>query len=142
MRVGDRTDFNRIRFDIETDGTMSPEDAFLHAVAILMDHFACLKNLAAPDEVLERIEDPGEKLAAGAAEESVGDLQENAASLDKLKLKTRVVHALQAAHMRTITDVAAKTEEELLAIEGLGEKTVKDIKKALGKLGLTLAEKK
>lgn len=142
MRVGERTDFNRIRFDIETDGTMSPEDAFAHAVAILMDHFSCLKNLSAADDAVGRVEDSAQKsVTMEDTGESAGGSQEKTASIDELKLKTRVAHALQTAHIRTVAAVAAKTEEELLAIEGLGEKTVKDIKKALGKFGLTLAEK-
>jgi len=44
MRVGDRTDFNRLRIDIETDGSISPEDAFTKAADILVDHFTVFSS--------------------------------------------------------------------------------------------------
>lgn len=44
MRVGDRTDFDKIIFDIETDGTIRPEDAFTQASEILVNHFSMFKN--------------------------------------------------------------------------------------------------
>ncbi|MDO8558095.1 MAG: DNA-directed RNA polymerase subunit alpha [bacterium] len=146
MRIGDRTDFNRIRFDIETDGTMSPEAAFSRAVEILVEHFERLRELRGADALID-------VAGAESSQEGMGPkgetekLQGVSSSTEEggiadLKLKTRIAHALETAHLRTIQDITAKTEDELLATEGLGEKAVKEIKKAIGKMGLTLAEKK
>lgn len=142
MRVGDRTDFNRVRFDIETDGTMSPEEAFSQAVQILVEQFERLRELqgtgVAADDGLFAVQknslEEAEAMPSGEALAGTG--------LAELKLKTRVVNALTSAGLTSAQDISAKTEEELLTIGGLGEKAVKEIKKAIGKMGLTLAEKK
>lgn len=141
MRVGERTDFNRIRFDIETDGTMSPEDSFGRAVAILLEHFERLKDFQVLEEhplaEVARTEAPeSEKTVASVAVESA------AQNIEQLDLKSRIANALTSAGIKTIEDIVLKNEDELLALEGLGEKAVKEIKKAIGKRGLTLAEKK
>ena len=56
MRVGDRTDFNRLVFDIETDGSISPEDAFSRAVDILGKHVA---TIASPSSTSEGVLEEG-----------------------------------------------------------------------------------
>ncbi|PJE57729.1 MAG: DNA-directed RNA polymerase subunit alpha [Candidatus Portnoybacteria bacterium CG10_big_fil_rev_8_21_14_0_10_38_18] len=63
MRVGDRTDFNRLRIDVETDGSISPEDAMMRAADILVDHF---QVLASPKEVAEE---------RGKTKETVGKIK-------------------------------------------------------------------
>lgn len=146
MRVGERTDFNRIVFDIETDSTMAPEDAFSQAVQILVDQFNRLKDLetqtgdaaGSAAERAEQAESPGD--SQGASVPSVAAAGESG-SLDVLGLKTRITNILEDAGIKTLDALARKTEAELLALEGLGEKAVKDIKKTIGRKGLTLAEK-
>ena len=142
MRVGDRTDFNRITFDIETDGTMSPEDAFNRSVQILVDQFSRLKEFHT--ETAEVSVEPKETLLGGLKEETGSSAAEAADStglIGDLGLKTRITHILEEGGIKSIADITSKTEEELLALEGLGEKAVKDIKKVIGRKGLTLTEK-
>lgn len=159
MRVGKRTDFNKIIFSIETDGSISPEDALRQSVAILVGQFKSLTRAAAePVEGLDLIE-------AAELEKSKGDekKQEKAATMEKhedkslrteeeksadvleikiedMKLPTRVQNALRIASIRTVAGLLKKNYEDLLGVEGLGEKGVKEIKKELGKLGLTLKQ--
>ena len=54
MRVGERTDFDKVLLEIETDGTMTPEEAFLHAANILKSHFDLFAEIFKADEVLEK----------------------------------------------------------------------------------------
>jgi len=55
MRVGERTDFDRLDLEIETDGTITPEDAFFRASEILVNHFSLLFNTFKPEEIKEEI---------------------------------------------------------------------------------------
>lgn len=147
MRVGERTDFNRIRFDVETDGTVSPEEAFRQSVAILVEHFGRLAELrletSADKVVMEtpttKPEFEGEANERKDIEPAVPVVE---GLIDDLKLKTRIANVLTSVNIKTISQITKKSEEELLAVEGLGEKAVKEVKKAIGRLGLTLAEKK
>lgn len=70
MRVGERTDFNRLRIDIETDGSISPEEAFDKAADILVEHFALFssrekekKKLVAKKKVVKKTEKKTKKTA-------------------------------------------------------------------------------
>jgi DNA-directed RNA polymerase subunit alpha len=61
MRVGERTDFDRLKLDIETDGTITPEDAFSQASEILIKHFSLLNESFKPEEkISEKTEDKKE----------------------------------------------------------------------------------
>lgn len=120
MRVGDRTDYNRLRLFIETDGTISPRDALLQALAIMRRQ---IEQIA----VFE-----GESAKVSSEEQMCAELA--------LKLSARTKNALSAAGLASAEEIAQKSEEELKALEGIGDKAVSEIKKALAKLGLTLKE--
>ncbi|MDP3795041.1 MAG: DNA-directed RNA polymerase subunit alpha [bacterium] len=133
MRVGERTDYNRLRTIIETDGTVTPQTAFQEGINILVEQFQTLKELLPS--------------AAPSAKASVKEVVEAAESQEKTVLKnkveeldlaTRVSNSLIRAGIKTIGGLVHRTEASLLNLEGLGEGSVKEIKKELGKLGLTL----
>ncbi|MBI1755412.1 DNA-directed RNA polymerase subunit alpha, partial [Candidatus Azambacteria bacterium] len=131
MRVGERTDFDRVRFSIETDGTVDPEEAFLKAARIVVEQFQELASSDAEKELLSaskksQVEGEGEKIGA---------------ALSNLGLSARVANALAAAGITGAGDLTSKTEDEILAYEGMGVKGVTEIKKALKKAGLSLKEK-
>lgn len=126
MRVGERTDFNRLSIFIETDGSISPEEAFKNASKILVDHFNFLS--AFEKEAKEKPKEEKE-------EEDV--LKTKISDLD---ISTRTINALEAGGIKTAGGLVKKTESALQEIEGMGEKGIKEIKKALGKLGLNLKE--
>lgn len=131
MRVGDRTDYNKLRFDIETDGSTSAEDAFAKTCEILVEQFSALSGQ-------EQAE--GEEIV-GAAEEEAGDREDTAKiKVEDLKLSTRTITSLTEGGVKTVGGLVKKSEASLREIDGMGDKGITEIKKALKKLGLTLKE--
>lgn len=141
MRVGDRTDFNRLRIFIETDGTISPREALERSIETMVHQLRAIigfKEEETPDMPATRAD-----ATKGAAREEKG------AALDAEMLKTRITElsmpqrveaALDNASIRTVGGLVRKREDDLLSIEGLGQKGLQDIKRALSNLGLTLRQ--
>lgn len=125
MRVGDRTDFNRLRLDIETDGSIAPQDAFKKSCGILVDQFSSLIG-------------EGEQENEESEKEEVQDAGKT--KIEELNLSTRTANALAEAGIKTAGGLAKKTEDSLKEMEGMGEKGITEVKKALKKLGLSLKE--
>jgi len=137
MRVGDRTDYNRIRFNIETDGSISPEEAFTKAAQILVDHFKLLTKL----EVKEiKKKKPIVKAVRKIKKPQVKKEEVNKIKIENLKLSHRTINALTEDGLKTVGGLIRKKEEDLMKIEGLGKKGIKEIRKALGQFGLTLKQ--
>ncbi|MCD6429454.1 DNA-directed RNA polymerase subunit alpha, partial [bacterium] len=137
MRVGERTDFDRLIIEVETDGTISPEQAFLKAVDHLVNHFSFVKNEAqkrSKEEEKAKVESKIEKKQT-QKEDKVDILK---TPIEELKLSTRTINALTKAHIKTLGGLIRKNEEELKTLEGLGDKGIKEIKKMLKKFGLEL----
>lgn len=130
MRVGDRTDYNRLRFDIETDGSTTAEEAFKKSCEILVEQF---KSLVVGEE------GAGEEITK---EEGVKEETDDAAKIkvEDLKLATRTISALIDGGIRTVGGAVKKSEKSLRELEGMGDKGIAEIKKALKKLGLGLKE--
>ncbi len=138
MRVGDRTDFNRLRIVIETDGTIAPREALERAIETMIHQLRAVVGFK-EDEVPES--------DMGTSEARTGSRDEKAATLDAEVLKTRITElnlperveaALDNASIRTVGGLVRKREDDLLGIEGLGQKGLQDIKRALSNMGLTL----
>lgn len=145
MRVGEKTNYNRLIFNIETDGTITPKEAFLKAGQILVKQFKVFtllekkgkkKIVKAKPAVAEKKKEESakkkavSKTAAEVAKQKISDL----------KISPRVVVALEAAGLKTAAGLIRKNEDDLKKIEGLGGKSVVEIKRAIGKLGLTLKQ--
>lgn len=144
MRVGDRTDYNKVRLHIETDGTVTPEEAFQRSAQILVEQFGALaegfsrKEKDALKEINRMtIEDDTTKEEEGGAEE--GD-DVSKIKLDTLKLSNRTVNVLREAGIKTVGGLARKREETLRELDGMGNKGIQEIKKALGNFGITLRQ--
>lgn len=131
MRVGERTDFDRIRFMIETDGTILPEEAFLKAASILVDQFHALVDMSSD----EKLNLTSEK----RVEISSFDKESNTALLDA-GISARTAGALAAAGITSLESIAEKTEKDILEMEGMGVKGISEIKKALKKKKMALKE--
>jgi DNA-directed RNA polymerase subunit alpha len=136
MRVGDRTDFNRLRILIETDGTITPREALEKSIETMIHQLRSIVGFK-EEEVVEE----------SAMEESDSGMRHDDKSADSEMLKTRITEmklpqrvemALDNASIRTVGGLVRKREDDLLAIEGLGQKGLQDIKRALSNLGLTL----
>mgnify|MGYP001596165557 CR=1 FL=1 len=138
MRVGDRTDFNRLKFMIETDGSIDPEEAFTNAAKILVDQFARITSLG--EEQISLIADRDDVETDNADDlKKVDSLKIKVADLD---LPARVINALESAGIKTVGGLIRKTETDILEVEGMGEKGAIEVKKMIEKMGLILKEEK
>ncbi|MBM3256321.1 MAG: DNA-directed RNA polymerase subunit alpha [Candidatus Moranbacteria bacterium] len=160
MRVGKRTDFEKLRLTIETDGTISPENAFKQVAAILVKQFSCLttpqmikevekgklvtgvSSAKEKDEVEGKAKKGGGTLEEGEIQEELGKNIPEGELLEmpiqKLKMPSRTANLLVEQNFKKIGDLAILSEEEILQIEGMGDKGLRDVKKALGNFGLIL----
>jgi DNA-directed RNA polymerase subunit alpha len=137
MRVGDRTDFNRLRLIIETDGTITVHEALEKSIEIMIHQ---LKAIVGFKEEEVKTEVAGEKREK---EDTVRKKREVDTDLlktriESLNLSVRNINALTAANIRTIGGLVRKKEEDILEIEGLGKKGLQEIKRVLGNYGIIL----
>jgi DNA-directed RNA polymerase subunit alpha len=137
MRVGDRTDYNLLRIHIATDGSIEPRVAFTEAAKILTEQFQSLSGVFMMKEK-ERGDREGDA-ADSEIEESYEDTIAKKKA-EELDLSTRTLNALVEAGIKTVGGIMRRTEKKLLEVEGLGEKGIVEIKKALGNLGVTLKQ--
>jgi len=140
MRVGKRTDFDKITFEIETDGSITPEEAFRQAVRIAIDQFEAVKEIDTGERKVEEEKTP-KKASEKKTEKEVSGSKEKeslAIEITSIPFSTRTQNVLEKASIKTVADLVSLSEEELLSLEGMGEKGIKEIKKAIGNLGLTL----
>ena len=158
MRVGDKTNFNRLRLTIETDGTLAPREALERSVRTMIEQLAAIVSLdadaviadvqlAAQNGTAPKVSAPAEleaasaSLEAPAAEETpvdVTDIMKN--RIDTIGLSTRTLNALAAANIRTLGGIARKHVSDLLEIDGIGDKGIQEIKDALQPFGLSLKD--
>ncbi|MFA5778314.1 MAG: DNA-directed RNA polymerase subunit alpha [Candidatus Paceibacterota bacterium] len=143
MRVGDKTNHNRLRISIETDGTLTPREALSRSIEIMINQLKAIIDFKEPEEEVKI----GKK--AGKEEDDTEEKNEKKGNdfadvlktrTDSLDLSTRTLNALTSANIRTLGGLARKKREDLLELEGIGEKGITEIKKVLNKFGLNLKE--
>lgn len=152
MRVGDKTNFNRLRMTIETDGTLSPRTALESSVRTMIDQLAAIvsvdsgeviaavqASVAAKAPVAEMVSEE-ESAPAGSDEDGVDvtDVLKN--RIDSIGLSTRTLNALSAANIRTVGGIARKHVTDLLEIDGIGDKGITEIREALAVFNLSLKD--
>ncbi|MCC7004502.1 DNA-directed RNA polymerase subunit alpha [Candidatus Nomurabacteria bacterium] len=137
MRVGDRTDFNRIKLFIETDGTIMPRQALEKSIEIMINQLKAIVGFKEEAEEEDELKESKKKDDSGKKESQEEFLKTRIESLD---LSARTVNALSKANIRTVGGLIKKKESDILDIEGLGSKGVQEIKKVLGQFGATLRE--
>jgi DNA-directed RNA polymerase subunit alpha len=139
MRVGKRTDFDKITFEVETDGSITPEEAFQEAVKIAIDQFGATKEMDTGEKTAEK-EVPEKVALKEKSEKEIPEREESALAIEvaSIPFSTRTQNVLEKSNIKTIADLVALQEEELMNLEGMGEKGIKEIRKAIGNLGLTL----
>lgn len=139
MRVGDKTNHNRLRMLIETDGTISPREALESSIKIMIEQLSSILGFS--EDMVVAHTTP--KADAPAPEESdseeKGDMSEVLKTrIDTLDFSTRTLNALTDAGIRTLGGLARKKKEDLLEVEGMGEKGIQEIKRILSNHGITL----
>jgi DNA-directed RNA polymerase subunit alpha len=146
-RVGQRTDYDKLTLDIETDGSIDPHAALREAAEILISQLAIFTDA---DRVVELREAgiPGPLEAGGAgvpggagAAAAAGGRQPNALDdilIEELELGVRSYNCLKRAGIQTVGDLVSKTEAELNAIPNFGKKSIDEVVETLHARGLGL----
>jgi DNA-directed RNA polymerase subunit alpha len=142
MRVGDKTNHNRLLISIETDGTLSPREALANSIEIMINQLKAIIDFKEPEEeIIEKKSSKEEEKENEKEEKKSSDFVDVLKTrTDSLDLSTRTLNALTSANIRTLGGLARKKREDLLEIEGIGEKGITEIKKVLNKFGLNLKE--
>ncbi len=143
MRIGDRTDFNRLRIFIETDGAVSPRQALERSIEIMIHQLKAIvgfKDSHEEEQVAAvSIATPSVDVVSGSdRKKEQADSEILKTRIESLKLGARTISVLGNANIRTVGGLARKKEEDILAIEGLGIKGLQEIKRALSEFGITL----
>lgn len=138
MRVGDRTDYNRLRLIVETDGTYTPREAVEDSIEIMIQQLKAIIGFRETtlDEVAES-ETESESTSESEAEPNQDALKTRIESLD---LSSRTLQALEAASIRTLGGLVRKKKDDILSLDGIGPKGVEEISDLLEKMNLSLNE--
>jgi len=127
-RVEQRTDLDKLIFDIETNGTIEPEEAIRRAATVLQDQLSVFVELKADDQ--------GRAGEGGAQIDPI-----LLRPVDDLELTVRSANCLKAENIYYIGDLIQRTEVELLKTPNLGKKSLTEIKDVLASHGLSLGMK-
>jgi len=127
-RVGQRTDLDKIIFDIWTDGSLSVEDAIGYAAKLLYDHLAVFINFEGEFEPVE------EKIHDEKTEKLRQLLKMR---VDELELSVRSNNCLRAANIHTLADLVRNQESDMLKYKNFGRKSLIELNQVLANLGLT-----
>ena len=138
MRVGKRTDYNKVTLDVVTDGSITPKEAFEEAVQILISQFSALSEFEAPVQEAVIEEAPVQEEPKQQVEEKEDPMQIRVADLKNLS--TRTINVLEENNIVKVKDIVNYDEEGLKALSGMGDKGIKEIKKSIGEFGFTLKQ--
>lgn len=129
-RVGLRSDYDRLILDVETDGSMSADEATSLAAKVLMEHLDLFVSMTAEvndmDIMVEKPEGKKEKVLEMTVEE--------------LDLSVRSFNCLKRAGINTVDELTEKTEDEMMKVRNLGKKSLEEVQEKLVELGLSLKE--
>ena len=131
-RVGSNDGFDKLTLEINTNGTVIPEDALGLSARILMEHlglFTDLTEVAKSAEVMKETET--------ASDDRMLDR-----TIEELDLSVRSYNCLKRAGINTVFDLTEKTEPEMMKVRNLGRKSLEEVKVKLADLGLGLKKDK
>jgi DNA-directed RNA polymerase subunit alpha len=126
-RVGRETDFDRLNFEIWTDGTVPAANAVAYAAKILKEQLAIFINFDEPQEIPQPQEVETRPLNPNLFK-----------SVDELELSVRSANCLQNANIRYIGELVQRSEAEMLKTKNFGRKSLNEIKEVLGTMSLEL----
>ncbi|HET7600684.1 MAG TPA: DNA-directed RNA polymerase subunit alpha [Gemmatimonadales bacterium] len=128
-RVGQRTDYDRLTVTLETNGTITPEDAIAYAAALAQEHFRYFVEFGK----VPTMRDGG----PGVLGSDGGDLRQRLDRLiDDFGLSVRSLNSLKNSNIRTLGDLVMLSEDELLRVKNVGEKALQEIAELLQREGL------
>lgn len=148
MRVGDRTDFNRLKIFIETDGAITASMALEKSIEIMINQLKAIIGFKEEEELPTSSSNLTSHGVQGDQTKSLATKHDaNESPLDEEFLKTRIenlnlsvrtLNALSNANIRTVGGLARKKEKDILDIDGMGAKGVAEIKKILSEYNIIL----
>ena len=129
-RVGQRTDYDRLILEVETDGSMSADEATSLAAKVLTEHLnlfiGMTDHVSDVNIMVEKEEDLKEKVLEMTVEE--------------LDLSVRSFNCLKRANINTVEELTQKSEEDMMKVRNLGKKSLEEVQNKLAELGLSLRE--
>lgn len=146
MRVGDRTDFNRLRITIETDGTIAPGEALEKSIILMIHQLKAIVGFKEEEPKAEK-NDNSKKIKGEKEEEKdkihgkpESDSELMKTRIEVLGMSSRTIKALSNVNVRTLGGLARKKESDIMDIDGLGAKGMQEIKKLLAQHGIALKQ--
>jgi DNA-directed RNA polymerase subunit alpha len=135
-RVGQRTDFDKLSLEVETDGSIEPGTALREAAEILIKSLAIFTDADRVEELTSRDGADGAEAGYPPLAPTEGDDR----LIEELEIGVRAYNCLKRAGIQTIGDLVQKSESELKAIPNFGERSIEEVKESLAALGLSLRE--
>jgi DNA-directed RNA polymerase subunit alpha len=138
-RVGQKTDYDKLTLDIETDGSLDPQTALREAAEILIKYLAIFTDA----DRVEALRDQGAALVAGTDGLGSDGGGPTGTGMDdilieELELGVRSYNCLKRAGIQTVGDLVQKSDSELAAIPNFGRKSIEEVKETLDARGLAL----
>jgi DNA-directed RNA polymerase subunit alpha len=135
-RVGQKTDYDRLILEIWTDGTISPEMALVEAAKILRKHINPFVQYFEIGEETVTGEIAGPEPEEEAVDEEM--VQKLNMPIQELELSVRAGNCLEAVKVNTVGELAKMSDSELLKIRSFGKTSLREVKRKLADIGLTL----
>jgi DNA-directed RNA polymerase subunit alpha len=129
-RAGERTDFDRLIVDVETKASITPRDAIASAGSTLVELFGLARELNTQAEGVE----------IGAATPDVPISNELATPIEDLDLSVRSYNCLKRENINYVNELVALSEQQLMNIRNIGQKSVDEVKEKLEEMGLSLKD--
>jgi len=142
-RVGQRTDFDKLNLDIETDGSVDPQAALREAAEILISSLAIFTDADRIEELRAGpagglLDTTGAAVGPGLAARPAGAMDD--ILIEELELGVRSYNCLKRAGIQTVGELIAKSEGELNAIPNFGKKSIDEVIETLAARGLGLRQ--
>ncbi len=141
MRVGERTDFNKLVIHIETDGSITPKEAFEQSIEIMIMQLKSIINFQDPIEVTPV--HANTHVSSVEEENPVDkDIMDDVLKtrIESLEIGQRTINALIEANIRTVGGLIRKKEQDILDIDGIGSKGLDELKEVLSGFNLSMKE--
>ncbi|KAA0256720.1 MAG: DNA-directed RNA polymerase subunit alpha, partial [Chlorobiota bacterium] len=128
VRIGDRNDYEKLVMNVATDGSITPDDALTQAAKIMRDHLQLFINFDIEQE------DTHEEVKKDSEKDRIRKIL--LTNVDDLELSVRAHNCLKAANIKTISDLVAKDEAEMLKFRNFGRKSLAELMEIVETLGL------
>jgi DNA-directed RNA polymerase subunit alpha len=132
-RVGSRSDFERLIFEIETNGAIAPGEALTEAARVLGTYVGLFYDVSS-----ERVARPLDDTLGSSAPRSSGPAAPDV-RIEELDFSVRTYNCLKKANIQTVADLVRTSEDELMNIRNFGRKSLVEVQDKLQQFGYTLA---